>query len=78
MRKLLFVGLAAALAAVVIRKSVGPSLARLMESMMEQVMPQMMDSCFAQMSPERRRFMLTHCRGMLDQMDEKYVKAQVT
>lgn len=43
-----------------------------MERMMENVMPRMMDTCFAQMSQERREFMLGHCRGLLDQMDEKY------
>ena len=50
----------------------------LMERMIENVMPGMMDHCFAQMDRERQEFMLAHCRGMLDQMDEKYVKAQVT
>jgi hypothetical protein len=44
----------------------------LMERMMENVMPQMMDTCFRQMSQERREFMLGHCRGLLDQMDERY------
>ncbi len=49
---------------------------RLMEHMMEHVMPKMMDSCFVQMGPERRRFMLRHCRSMLDNMQEKYVTAE--
>lgn len=26
------------------------------------------------MDRERREFMLAHCRGMLDQMEEKYVR----
>ncbi|MEE8337857.1 MAG: hypothetical protein V3R95_07330 [Dehalococcoidia bacterium] len=77
MRKLLFVGVAAALTVVVVRRPVAPRLARLMEPMMEQVMPRMMDSCFSEMSPERRQFMLAHCRGMLDQVEEKYVTEQV-
>ena len=49
---------------------------RLMEHMMETVMPKMMGSCFAQMDFDRRRFMLAHCRSMLDQMEEKYVTAE--
>lgn len=36
----------------------------------------MMDS-FSGMSDERRVTMLAHCRGMLDQMDDKYVKQAV-
>ncbi len=44
----------------------------LLEHMMEDVMPRMMDSCFAHMGPERRSFMLAHCRGMLDRMEAKY------
>jgi hypothetical protein len=32
-----------------------------------------MDSCFSVMDGERRTFMLGHCRGMLDKMEEKYV-----
>lgn len=77
MRKLLLMGLVTALAVWVIRRSTGPALLRLMESMMERGMPRMMDACFAQMSAQRRQFMLTHCRAMLDRMDEKYVKTQV-
>lgn len=45
---------------------------RLMERMMEDILPQMMDTCFGQMSQERREFMLGQCRGMLDDMDERY------
>lgn len=45
----------------------------LMEHLMENVMPSMMDSCFAAMSPERREFMLGHCRGMLNRVEAKYV-----
>ena len=43
------------------------------ERMMIDMMPQMMDNCFSEMDRERRQFMLSHCRGMLDQMDEKYL-----
>ena len=46
-----------------------------LEEMMENMMPRMMDSCFSQMDDERRRFMLGHCRGMLDEMEQKYVAA---
>ncbi len=44
----------------------------LMDHMMKDVMPDMMDSCVAHMGPERRSFMLAHCRGMLDRMEAKY------
>lgn len=44
------------------------------DHMMEHEMPRMMDSCFSWMTPERRGFMLTHCRGLLDQMEEEYVR----
>ena len=44
------------------------------DHMMEHAMPKMMDSCFSWMSEERRVFMLRHCRGLLDQMEEKYVR----
>ncbi len=43
------------------------------ERMMLDMMPRMMDTCFSEMDRERRQFMLTHCRGMLDQMEEKYM-----
>jgi hypothetical protein len=45
---------------------------QLMEQMATKVMPGMMDACFGQMPEERRTFMLTHCRTMLDRIDEKY------
>ncbi len=48
----------------------------LMEHMMENVMPGMMDHCFAQMDRARQEFMLAHCRGMLDQMETKYLKVE--
>ena len=41
--------------------------------MMLNMMPRMMDGCFSQMDFQRCEFTLTHCRGMLDQMKEKYV-----
>ena len=56
-----------------LRRIVVGRMLTVMEFMMEHVMPTMMNSCFAAMSPERRDFMLDHCRGMLDQMEAKYV-----
>ncbi len=44
------------------------------DHMMDDMMPQMMDSCFSWMGPERREFMLGHCRSLLDQMEEKYMR----
>jgi len=45
---------------------------KLMERMAKNVMPEMMDVCFGQMSQDQRESMLTHCRGALDRVDEKY------
>lgn len=42
------------------------------ERMMIEMMPHMMDTCFSEMDGGRRQFMLTHCRGMLDKIEEKY------
>ncbi len=75
MKRLLVVGVMAGGAFGLVRATRG-AVPKLMERMMENVMPKMMDSCFAQMDPERREFMLTHCRGMLDRMEEKYVRAE--
>ena len=69
-------GLAAAIGFRIARRLVGARVPRLMEQMMENVMPNMMDACFSQMSPERREFMLSHCRGMLDRMEAKYVRGE--
>ena len=44
-----------------------------MSGMMGEMMPKMMDSCFGAMDGERRVFMLSHYRGMLDSMETKYV-----
>lgn len=71
--------LAAGLLAVVIftlTRGIRERIPKLMERMIEDVMPNMMDSCFAQMDPDRRKFMLAHCRGMLDRVEEKYVRAE--
>jgi hypothetical protein len=68
----------AAVAVLGLARRMRERLPQLMERMMEDVMPNMMDSCFAQMDPERRKFMLTHCRGMLDRMEERYVTAEAT
>ena len=43
------------------------------EHMMQDTMPRMMDSCFSWMDRERGEFMLQHCRGMLDEMEAKYL-----
>ena len=75
MRRLVLIGIGMAGTMVglgVARYVVGKSAPELMERMMENVVPQMMDTCFGQMSEERRAFMLGHCRGLLDQMDAKY------
>ena len=48
------------------------------ERMMLDMMPRMMDTRFAEMARERRQFMLTHCRGMPNQMDEKYLRPAAT
>jgi hypothetical protein len=77
MRRLVLMGLAA-VAVLGLARGMRERLPKLMERMMEDVMPNMMDSCFAQMDPERRKFMLTHCRGMLDRMEERYVTAEAT
>jgi hypothetical protein len=61
--------------ALLIRLARGRS-AAVKEHMMEDVMPQMMDRCFSQMDAERRQFMLAHCRGMLDEVEAKYVEPQ--
>ena len=47
------------------------------ENMMLDMMPRMMDTCFSAMDSERREFMLTHCRSMLDQMEARYLTAPV-
>ncbi|MEE8421315.1 MAG: hypothetical protein V3S31_00910 [Dehalococcoidia bacterium] len=75
MKRLLVMGLVA-IAMLALSRRLRDALPRLMERMMEDGMPKMMDSCFAQMDAERRTSMLTHCRGMLDQMEEKYVRAE--
>jgi hypothetical protein len=48
----------------------------MMEPMMENVMPGMMDHCFSRVDRERRQSMLRHCRGMLDQMESKYLQPE--
>ncbi len=77
MKRIVIVGLAA-VAMLGLARGMRERLPKLMERMMEDVMPNMMDSCFAQMDPERRKSMLTHCRGMLDRMEEKYSTAEAT
>ena len=78
MRRLVFVGIGGLLIAAMLGRIARGRLTQLIEPMMENVMPEMMDRCFDAMSPERRVFMLSHCRGMLDQMEQKYVPHEVT
>ncbi len=40
---------------------------------MHEMMPKMMDHCMSSFSDEDRRNMLGFCRGMLDEMEEKYL-----
>ena len=75
MRRLL-AGLVVAVGIALARKVAGTRFPKLLERMMERVAPRVMDSCFAQMSAERREFMLSHCRAMLDAIEEKYVTPQ--
>lgn len=75
MKRLVVMGLVA-IAMLALSRRLRESLPGLMERMMEDGMPRMMDACFAQMDPERRKFMLARCRGMLDQMEEKYAPAE--
>ncbi len=42
------------------------------ERIMIDMMPHMMDICFSEMDGGRRQFMLAHCRGILDQMENEY------
>ena len=70
---LIGIGMAGVMAGLgVVRLVLGKRGPELMERMMENVMPQMMGTCFAQMSQEQREYMLGHCRGLLDRMDEQY------
>jgi hypothetical protein len=46
---------------------------KMMEGMHE-MMPRMMEHCLGSMSKEERKKMVGFCRGMLDEMEEKYVK----
>ncbi len=72
MRRLILIAVAGLLIAAVFGRIARGRLPRLIETMMENVMPQMMDRCFGAMSAERREFMLSPCRGMLDLMEQKY------
>lgn len=57
----------------------GRMMPQMMRSMahqqVENMMPRMMDACFSSMDAQRREVMLTHCRSMLDQMEDRYLKA---
>lgn len=77
MRRLILVGAAGLLLAAILGRIVRGRAPRLMETMIERAMPQMMDRCFGAMSAERREFMLAHCRGMLDLMEQRYPPHEV-
>ncbi|MFB0537467.1 MAG: hypothetical protein ACETWR_21080 [Anaerolineae bacterium] len=46
-------------------------------SMMQDMMSEMMESCCSMMDAEQRQEMLSMCRKMLDQFEEKYSFQQV-
>lgn len=71
-KRLLLIFLVGVVVGATARRNVRRKLSGVIEHMVENVMPQMMDSCFAQMSPERRTFMFAHCRGTLDRVEAKY------
>ncbi len=43
------------------------------QKMMEEMMPKMMENCLTPMSEEQRRNMLTFCRKMLGEMEERFL-----
>ncbi len=47
---------------------------REMTSTMHEMVPKMMESCFREMTVEQRRGMLSMCRSMLDEIEEKSAK----
>lgn len=71
-------------------EKLGPRMAGMMPRMMEEMgpeqiehmmvdaMPRMMDSCFSAMDVERREAMLAHCRGMLDEVESRYLAKTAT
>ncbi len=73
MKQLLLAAVVLGGIAIAVRVALG-GFPALMERMMENVMPGMMDRCFSGMDRERREYMLRHCRGLLDQMEAKYVQ----
>ena len=76
MKRLVLAVLVIAVVGRITRRIAQRKFPELMEHMMEDVMPDMMDACFAHMGPQRRRFMIAHCRGMLDRMEAKDVGTQ--
>lgn len=72
MKRLVIGLLVVAFAGATARTIAKRKLPELIDHMAEYVMPNIMDSCFAQMSPARRIFMLAHCRGMLDRVEAKH------
>ena len=43
-----------------------------MTSTMHEMVPKMMESCFGKMSVEQRKGMLSMCRSMLDELEQKH------
>lgn len=41
-------------------------------AMIHDMMPKMMDGCFSKMTPEQRTGMLSMCRDMLNEVEQKY------
>jgi len=44
-----------------------------MISTIHEMVPKMMESCFSKMSVEQRKSMLSMCRGILDDIEKRYI-----
>ena len=44
------------------------------EAMIHDMMPKMMDGCFSKMTREQRTGMLSMCRDMLNEIEQKYAR----
>lgn len=49
-----------------------------MASHMHRMMPKMMEHCLGPMNLEERKDMVSVCRDMVDEMEEKYVKSEAS
>ena len=45
--------------------------------MMGDMMARTMETCFSAMDSRRRELMLTHCRSMIGQMEDRYLQTPV-